>query len=235
MRTDAAYFNVDHIFLSPSPIKQEPSVFRRGILFNSDIHAEITRAAAEIQEQCLFDEQDLVDRRGVELEELPHIIRSSQPVDDEQAQVIMQHLDRALQTTAMAADDKEDSDNDNDQISVTSTMISTHPYPPITQQGLIADHDRPYADYGHLGRHISLYCLYGRCGLVVLIFENLDAKSIAEECQLVLDCRRPQDCHTPRGAVRLSAKSFAITCWTNVSSEYYRYPVPDQYESIGYS
>lgn len=35
------------------------------------------------------------------------------------------------------------------------TNISTHPYPPINQTGPIHDHDRPYAEYGHLGKHFS--------------------------------------------------------------------------------
>ena len=33
-----------------------------------------------------------------------------------------------------------------------STMISTHPYPPIYRMGLVSEHDRPYADYGHMDR-----------------------------------------------------------------------------------
>jgi hypothetical protein len=41
-----------------------------------------------------------------------------------------------------------------DQTSSSSSNlmnISSHPYTPIQQAGVVLDHDRPFADYGHLG------------------------------------------------------------------------------------
>jgi hypothetical protein len=69
-------------------------------------------------------------------------------IDDDQAQAILQQLSMAIQTI--------DSMLDNDNIGGgnlmhATTMTNARPYPPVNQQGLVDDHDRPHAEYSHLG------------------------------------------------------------------------------------
>ena len=73
----------------------------------------------------------------------------------------------------------------------TNTQIS-RPYPPTDRTGLVDDHDRPFAKYGHL-----------------------DRATIAEECRFQL--QPPPSASTK--SLDLYAKSLAITVWTNVSKE----------------
>ncbi|CAF1250811.1 unnamed protein product [Rotaria magnacalcarata] len=197
-------YDIDNIRLTQSPVKNAPVIFRSGMLLNSTIHAAIqsTAAAAEKNNDQLvfFNEQDLVDKRHVELEQLSNIIQSSPNTEDEIVQHIIEQINLSGQTTDNTIDKEIDCTIDFNRADTSiiehqsiSTMVSSYPYPPISQQGSILSHDRPYADFGHL-----------------------DAETIAKECQFVLDCRKPQDCHTPRGAIRMSTHSFAITCWTNV-------------------
>ena len=65
-------------------------------------------------------------------------------------------------------------------------------YPPIIQSGIVAEPHRPYAAYGHL-----------------------DRLTIAQEFQFNFE--RPST--DSQKSIRLHAKSFAITAWTDVSKE----------------
>lgn len=69
-----------------------------------------------------------------------------------------------------------------------STPTIYHPYPPIDRIGIVSEHDRPYADYGHLNR-----------------------STIARECQFNL---QPS---SNRSSLRFNRRSFAILACTNVS------------------
>ena len=64
-------------------------------------------------------------------------------------------------------------------------------YPPLIQSGVVAEQHRPYVAYGHL-----------------------DRATLAQEFQF--DLARPSVAHR---SIRLNAKSFAITSWTDVSKE----------------
>ncbi|CAF3855559.1 unnamed protein product, partial [Rotaria sp. Silwood1] len=89
-----------------------------------------------------------------------------------------------------------------------------HPYPPVNQTGLVQDHDRPYADYGHLNR-----------------------QTIAQECQFNLQVPTTTTTATlNKPSIRLNAKSFAITSWTNVSKELVMNKIKEEFgiENIQY-
>jgi hypothetical protein len=115
-----------------------------------------------------------------EIQQLTQLIRATQPTNDHMVNIIMQQLNDIIQT-----------------ITTTTTPVQ-HPYPPINQIGPIKDHDRPYADYGHLNRQL-----------------------IAQECQFNLQTLSSVTFSplNQRQSIRLQAKSFAITAWTNVSKE----------------
>ena len=78
------------------------------------------------------------------------------------------------------------------QTTTTTNIDNVYVYPPLHQTGTVADRDRPYADYGHL-----------------------DRPTIAREFQF--DLQQPSSSNQPQ--LRLHAKSFAITAWTDVSKE----------------
>ena len=74
----------------------------------------------------------------------------------------------------------------------TTNMDNVYVYPPLHQTGTVADRDRAYTDYGHL-----------------------DRPTIAHEFQFNL--QQPSPSNQPQ--LRLHAKSFAITAWTDISKE----------------
>ena len=93
-----------------------------------------------------FDHMYINHQRSQELQHLSRVIHNEQPMDDDMADIVVQQLNEILDEI----EDMDDDATENEQ--ETSAMISnTHPYPPINQTGLVADHDRPHADYGHLG------------------------------------------------------------------------------------
>lgn len=52
----------------------------------------------------------------------------------------------------------------------------------------------------------------------------IDKKTIAQICQFNLETNKTisENLNNDRGPVRMNVKSFAITCWTNVSSKTFR-------------
>ena len=79
--------------------------------------------------------------------------------------------------------------------SSSSTTATTFGNLPLRQAGTVADRDRPYADYGHL-----------------------DRLTLAQEFQFNL--QPPATTTTnPTPSIRLNAKSFAITAWTDISKD----------------
>lgn len=86
--------------------------------------------------------------RTDELDRLSQLAKEHFPTNDIVAEIIMEQLDFAIDQTRL--------EETNDIIieeanSISSSTSSIHSYPPINQTGQINDHDRPYADYGHLG------------------------------------------------------------------------------------
>ena len=133
------------------------------------------------------DEHNLVDilneARSKEIERLSQSIMHDRPSNhtDEVADDLIQLLDDLSQHSISAMMESEDA---------STAMATRRPYPPIHQTGVVDDHDRPYADYGHL-----------------------DRQTIARECGFDLQApvRQP--------SILLSTKSFAITAGTAVSKE----------------
>jgi hypothetical protein len=146
-----------------------------------------------ISNEELFDQRHLNNERDREIQYLTQIIRDEQPMNDNIANIIMQQLNSILETTINNIEHTQDSKLKPSSVlstTTTTTTTTTHPYPPIDQTAYLTPHDRPYADYGHL-----------------------DRQTIANEFQFNLE--QP----TNRQTMRLHAKSFAITSWTNVSKE----------------
>lgn len=98
-------------------------------------------------EEQIFDQKHLNNERTQEIQHLIQNIRDDQPVNDYIASIIMKQLDDALAITLT-----NDNGNVQNKSEIGSSISTRYPYPPIIQTGPIIDHDRPYADYGHLGR-----------------------------------------------------------------------------------
>ncbi|CAF1311227.1 unnamed protein product [Rotaria sordida] len=102
-----------------------------------------------------FDENILTQTRNHEIERLSQVIVESQPINDEIAATIIEQLDLVIDA-AVPVDsivlDSVERLSTQEEVPLISSMIATHPYPPIYQEGIVSDHDRPYADYGHLSQ-----------------------------------------------------------------------------------
>ena len=135
-----------------------------------------------------------------EIQRCTQMIQTSQPTNDIVANIISQQFNDRLGTTITINYDDNDSragQNDKLETSFTTSSIQ-HPYPPINQTGLVEDHDRPYADYGHFNR-----------------------ETIAQECQfnLQVPTMTTITMMNKHHSIRMNTKSFAITSWTNVSKD----------------
>ena len=98
-----------------------------------------------------FDPMTIKSKLQFELQRLSQEIQNEQPPNDPIANALMQLLSEIIEVIEESVNDN-DHNNESEMISITT---GTHPYPPVNQHGLIADHDRPYADYGHLGIFLS--------------------------------------------------------------------------------
>ncbi|CAF4786174.1 unnamed protein product [Rotaria sp. Silwood1] len=230
------YSGIDNINMSPSPLDTRPRLFQAGSLIDSKTYVQILsevyappniKCKEEKEEfnsedlnddtdEHLFDDEILNQQCEQEIQRLTQVIRSSQPEDgNETASIIMQQLNDLLATkqTAIINDNENPiSQHPIGTYATTSTMIQ-HPYPPVNQTGLVQDHDRPYADYGHLNR-----------------------QTIAEECHFNLQVPTRTTTTTNTPTIRLEAKSFAITTFTNVSKELVMNKIKEEFgiENIQY-
>ena len=206
MHRHARYANIDQLCMSPSPIDTRPRVFQPGTLVDSNTfdrllsttHTIANRKATAAWHSSSSDDDEMVtdERQGLdeilnvaraaEIQELSQILLAEQPPNDDTAQFILGQLNIALDRTNTIAPSATTAVRTQQQ----QQPQQQRPYPPINQTGLVDDHDRPYADYGHL-----------------------DRQTLAQECQF--DLQLP----TNQPAIRLNAKSFAITAWTDVSKE----------------
>ncbi|CAF1515717.1 unnamed protein product [Rotaria magnacalcarata] len=219
------YLNIDMISISPSPIDPRPRLFQGGSRIDAAtftrIEADVTKKLDIItkgdkkvineddtddtddEDEDKDDDEDedrslnkevFNDLHEREMQRLSQIIQATQPAEDDDAahlvHIIMNESNVQLQTSSSID-------------TSTTTTTTPHPYPPINQTGTITDHDRPYADYGHLKRQI-----------------------IAQECQFDLQ-QSPTNQQIPP---RLNAKSFAITSMTNVSKEIVMNKLKDEFD-----
>ena len=137
----------------------------------------------------MFDGQqalvEMLDRaRQDHLQQLSQQILTQQPNNDTTVRDFLSQWNFApvpKNTTTNAAAPSIHSDHSDQQ----------QQYPPLVQSGIVAEHHRPYAAYGHL-----------------------DRATIAKEFQFNLE--RPS---MAQRSIRLNAKSFAITSWTDVSKD----------------
>ena len=122
---------------------------------------------------------EILDRaRQDEIQQLTQSILSQQPVNDTTARFILSQWNFPSIRDATP--------------SIASHNTGQQQYPPLIQSGVVADHHRPYAAYGHLDR-----------ATIVKEFKfNLDLPSTNTQKRM-----------------RIHAKSFAITSWTNVSKD----------------
>ena len=108
---------------------------------------------------------------------MSQIIINEQLVGDEDVDFTLRQLNllvivRRTTTTMMMNmgedvrdNDTNDPDNNDEQATAISIAVSTHHFPPINQVGQVSDHDRPYAEYGHVGM-LSFFLLF--CFLLLL-------------------------------------------------------------------
>jgi hypothetical protein len=160
-------------------VDTRPRLFQAGILFNANTYRQILSSVDDQQKMHdkeeedddddddddydqdnilnkeIFDQRTLNNERVQEVQCLNQVVRDYQPVDDSVANIIMQQLNDILETTINNDDDVQS------EFETSSIVSETHPYPPTNQTGPIAAHDRPYADYGHLGKYmLNVWCSY---------------------------------------------------------------------------
>lgn len=171
-----------------------------------DSDREPTEGEEEQHQQQPFNERAFNDERDQEIEQLSQAIRADRPFDDDFANLIMEHENNPFETTTN--DQNQNRVQSQSRVSSASSSSSAIvnskapcPYPPVNQTGRVADHDRPYAEYGHLNR-----------------------KTIAEQCGFnlqppVVSASSTPSTSTQKRSIRLNTKSFAITSWTHVSKD----------------
>ena len=145
-----------------------------------------------------------------ELQRLSQEIQNEQPTNDPMANGLVQQLNEIIEVIEEPVNDNEH----NNESEMSSTTAKTYPYPPVNQHGLIADHDRPYADYGHLGMFLSNRQYLDSCRFSICV----DTQTIAREFEFDFNCTAPEQNGSSCKSIRMASKSWAITSWTNVSS-----------------
>ena len=101
----------------------------------------------ELSTQEVFDQIALQTERAQEIEHLTHVILCEQPPNDQLAHALMEQLNEIVE----AVHNMHDVSGAREF--VLSSLDTQASYDPSTNQtGIVADHDRPSADYGHLGR-----------------------------------------------------------------------------------
>ena len=202
-------------------------MFSPGTPYNSKTHEQLLSAAYETtntadSEDDGDEEQDapiettstdVIDKdvqqnlrdilnqeRENEIEQLAQNTISQEPNDDETAQLITEELNLRRRNTERITTTNE-YDRNPEEDAYPSSMISIHSYPPTNQTGIIQDHDRPFAEYGHV-----------------------DRQAIVEQCRFNLQPTSDQ-----QSRPRYHAKSFAIASSTNVPKEVVMANVQDQF------
>ncbi|CAF4079530.1 unnamed protein product [Adineta steineri] len=153
------------------------------------------------------NEYILNETNANDIEHLTQLIIREKPKEhNEVADALMDLLQLVNDPTTTTTASSMMIDTNDENIDQTSEMIisstsSDHPYPPINQTGIVTEHDRPYADYGHL----NIEALTEECQFNVDIYEESNMNSTKQQSSV--------------GKKRLSTKTFAITAWTNISKD----------------
>ncbi|CAF4862134.1 unnamed protein product [Rotaria sp. Silwood1] len=243
---DIHRYNIDHIQMTPSPIDTQPRIFQAGSLFNLETFERIKLNTDERTKKTMIKKEEKTNEDNDngskqvsndisnsttttnEIERLTQLIIRERPADHNEVADTLLYMIGLVNnpTTTSSMIDVDDMNTDNHQTtsSLSKVIISTQPYIPLNQTGIVAEHDRPYADYGHL-----------------------DAKTIVEECNINLDIDddtlsshnndTEEEQEQSAAKKRLSTKSFAITSWTNTSKEIVMKEIKKQFgiEKIRYA
>ena len=135
--------------MSPSPIDTHPRHFLPGTLFDTQAFECIQLDVHNSSKPLLTDDEDdnddddddddkedlhdiLNQARTIELDYLSQLIQRDRPTDTNEITDLLFDL--------------------IGHVPEPTTVIDIHTYPLMNQTGIVADCDRPYADYGHLDR-----------------------------------------------------------------------------------
>ena len=211
------------------PIDTRPQLSRSGALFDPNVDDQISHMDFQPMKTTGTDEEndsgvhqsnhEMFDRMitknkfEFELQRLSQTIQNEQPMDDPMANALMQQLNEIIEVIEESVDNNEH----NNESEMSSITTGTYPYPLVNQYGLIADHDRPYADYGHLGMFLFNRQYLGSCHFSICV----DAQTIAREFVFDFNCTAPEQNGSSCKSIRMASKSWAITSWTDVSSMSY--------------
>lgn len=145
-----------------------PRVFQAGSIFNSETYEQILCSVYDQQKIYTKEEKDNSDNAQTfndilnqttttnEIERLSQLIIRALPTShNEVAHILLDLLD-LVNNTPTTSTLINVNDMNIDQISSNLIMTSSHLYTPIHQTGVVLDHDRPFADYGHLGMYILM-------------------------------------------------------------------------------
>lgn len=91
-------------------------------------------------------------------------------------------------------------------------MHVSRPYPPISFDGFVTEHDRPYSEYGHLGSH-ARKVLQKRISNT-----DIDNRTIAHRFHFDLADEKTGERRRLNNR-RLSRHIYAITCRTQTDSQ----------------
>ena len=127
--------------------------------------------------------------------------------------------DLILESLGLAVPDQQDSPSSSTDQRASITV--KHSYPPIYRRGVVMDHDRPYADFGHLGSFLSssLNKKKQPCRCVCALF--VDQLEIAKACRFdVAGIKAAQVReNTYNQVVVTSTRAWAISCRSRFNSE----------------
>ncbi|CAF5089870.1 unnamed protein product, partial [Rotaria sp. Silwood1] len=158
--------------MTPSPIDTQPRIFQAGSLFNLETFERIKLNTDERTKKTMIKKEEKTNEDNDngskqvsndisnsttttnEIERLTQLIIRERPADHNEVADTLLYMIGLVNnpTTTSSMIDVDDMNTDNHQTtsSLSKVIISTQPYIPLNQTGIVAEHDRPYADYGHL-------------------------------------------------------------------------------------
>lgn len=139
---------IDNIHITPSPLDNRPRYFRPGSIIDDTTYHRITNSTMDNNFLNIeMEEENLTNDN--QSSSVSSIIHMEKPMNDPIADALVECLDQIDEVHDGIDDNVTENESECDSIIITSS----HPYPPINRTGQVADHDRPFADYGHLGRY----------------------------------------------------------------------------------
>ncbi|CAF1440991.1 unnamed protein product [Adineta steineri] len=157
-------YNIDDIRTTPSPIDQQYRMFQAGSIISPTTFARVEttvcnkiNATEQISDDDDENNRDILNETNAnDIEYLTQLIIREKPKEHNKVadalMDLLQLVNSPIVTTTASSMMIDTNDSNIDQTSemIISSTSSDHPYPPINQTGIVTEHDRPYADYGHL-------------------------------------------------------------------------------------